>query len=53
MGLLNVQAFQDATHKDAPRLRLKNIEEAIRGYIAALEADGLPVPEEKCETMVV
>jgi predicted RNase H-like HicB family nuclease len=30
-----------------------NIKEAIRGYIAALEEDGLPVPEEHFDTMVV
>ncbi|WP_460192749.1 type II toxin-antitoxin system HicB family antitoxin [Thermosynechococcus sp. FA-CM-4201] len=32
---------------------LTNIKEAIRGYIAALEEDGLPVPEERFETLVV
>lgn len=32
---------------------LKNIREAIEGYIAALEEDGLPIPEEKFETVVV
>ena len=26
---------------------IANIKEAIRGYIAALEEDGLPVPEER------
>jgi predicted RNase H-like HicB family nuclease len=30
-----------------------NIKEAIKGYIAALEADGLPVPEERFDTLVV
>lgn len=30
-----------------------NIREAIRGYVAALEQDGLPVPEERFETFVV
>ena len=30
-----------------------NIKEAISGYIAALEEDGLPVPEEHFETLVV
>jgi predicted RNase H-like HicB family nuclease len=30
-----------------------NIKEAIRGYIIALEEDGVPVPEERFETMVV
>jgi len=30
-----------------------NIKEAINGYINALTEDGLPVPEEKFETMVV
>jgi len=32
---------------------LANIKEAIRGYIAALEQDGLPVPEERFEAFVV
>jgi predicted RNase H-like HicB family nuclease len=30
-----------------------NIREAIEGYIACLEEDGLPVPEEHFETLVV
>jgi predicted RNase H-like HicB family nuclease len=30
-----------------------NIKEAIRGYIAALEEDHLPVPEERFETILV
>lgn len=32
---------------------IANIKEAIRGYIAALEQDKLPVPEERFETLVV
>lgn len=32
---------------------LANVKEAIRGYIAALEGDGLPVPEERFEAFVV
>jgi len=32
---------------------ITNIKEAITGYIAALEEDGLPVPEERFETLVV
>jgi len=32
---------------------LDNIREAIRGYVAALEEDGLPVPEERFDTLVV
>lgn len=32
---------------------ITNIKEAIRGYIAALQEDGLPVPEERFETIVV
>ncbi|MGA2984744.1 MAG: type II toxin-antitoxin system HicB family antitoxin [Terriglobia bacterium] len=31
----------------------QNIKEAVRGYIAALEEDGLPVPEERFEVLVV
>jgi predicted RNase H-like HicB family nuclease len=30
-----------------------NIEEAIQGYIAALEEDNLPVPEEHFEVLLV
>jgi predicted RNase H-like HicB family nuclease len=32
---------------------LENIREAIRGYVAALQEDNLPVPEERFEAMVV
>lgn len=32
---------------------LANIKEAIGGYIAALEEDGLPVPEENFEAFLV
>ncbi|MFH1743105.1 MAG: type II toxin-antitoxin system HicB family antitoxin [bacterium] len=32
---------------------ITNIKEAIRGYIAALEEDNLPVPEDRFETLVV
>jgi predicted RNase H-like HicB family nuclease len=30
-----------------------NIREAIHAYIDALEADGLPVPEERCDALLV
>jgi predicted RNase H-like HicB family nuclease len=32
---------------------VENIKEAIEGYIAALEEDGLPVPEERFDAFVV
>jgi len=32
---------------------LRNIQEAIRGYVMALEEDGLPVPAERFETLPV
>ncbi len=32
---------------------LLNIKEAIKGYIVALEEDGLPVPEESFEAILV
>ncbi len=32
---------------------LTNIKEAINGYVAALEDDGLPVPEEHFESLLV
>jgi predicted RNase H-like HicB family nuclease len=31
----------------------QNVKEAIRAYIAALQEDGLPVPEERFEVLVV
>ncbi|MBA7616603.1 hypothetical protein ES703_23900 [subsurface metagenome] len=30
-----------------------NVKEAIEGYIEALKEDGIPVPEERFETIVV
>ena len=30
-----------------------NIKEAINGYVAALQADGIPVPEERFDTLVL
>lgn len=32
---------------------IANIKEAIKGYIAALEEDGLPVPDEDFQTQVI
>lgn len=32
---------------------IQNIREAINAYIAALEEDGLPIPEERFELMTV
>jgi predicted RNase H-like HicB family nuclease len=32
---------------------LMNIKEAIQGYIAALEEDGLPVPDERFDALLV
>ena len=40
---------QGATKEEA----IRNIQEAIEGYIIALEEDGLPVPEEKFEVLTV
>ena len=40
---------QGSTKEDA----IANIKEAIRGYVAALEQDNLPVPEERFETLVL
>lgn len=39
---------QGKTKKEA----ITNIREAIRGYIAALEEDSLPVPEERFEALL-
>jgi len=40
---------QGKTKEEATR----NIKEAIAGYIAALQDDGLPVPEERFDVFVV
>ena len=40
---------QGKTKEDA----IANIKEAIRGYVAALKQDNLPVPEERFETLVM
>ncbi len=32
---------------------IRNIKEAVQGYIHALEEDGLPVPQEHFETLLV
>jgi predicted RNase H-like HicB family nuclease len=40
---------QGKTKKEA----IANIKEAIEGYIKALEEDGLPVPEEQFEAMLI
>ena len=40
---------QGSTREEA----ITNVREAIRAYIAALEADGLPVPEEHFDTLLV
>jgi predicted RNase H-like HicB family nuclease len=32
---------------------MQNIKEAISAYVAALEEDGLPVPQERFEVLVV
>jgi predicted RNase H-like HicB family nuclease len=32
---------------------IKNVKEAIEGYVSALEEDGLPVPEEHFDTLVI
>ena len=40
---------QGKTREDA----VESIKEAIRGYIAALEEDGLEVPKERFDTLLV
>ena len=40
---------QDRTKEEA----ISNIKEAIEGYISALELDGLAVPEDRFDTLLV
>jgi predicted RNase H-like HicB family nuclease len=41
------------TQGKTKEIALANIKEAISGYIAALEEDSLPIPEETFETFLV
>lgn len=40
---------QGATREES----IRNIQEAIKGYIAVLREDGLPVPEDKLEALLL
>ena len=40
---------QGATKEEA----IANVREAIRGYIAALEEDNLPIPAERFDTLLI
>jgi predicted RNase H-like HicB family nuclease len=40
---------QGSTKEEA----IANIKEAIHGYVAALQQDGLPVPEDRFETLLL
>jgi len=40
---------QGVTREEA----IENVREAIRGYIAALEQDGLPVPDDRLDVLLV
>jgi predicted RNase H-like HicB family nuclease len=40
---------QGKTREDA----IENVKEAIRGYVAALKEDGLPVPKEHFNSLLV
>ncbi len=53
-GLQNVPVYrgcisQGKTKEEA----ISNIKEAVQGYIKALEEDGLPIPEEHFDALVV
>ena len=41
------------TQGETKEAAIKNIKEAIQGYIAALEEDGLDIPKENFEVLVV
>ena len=38
---------------DTKQEAIANIKEAIQGYILSLQEDGLPVPEEHCDVLLV
>ena len=44
-----LQVSQGNTKEEA----IANIKEAIQGYVKALEQDGLPVPEDRFESMLL
>ena len=52
IGLLNASAYPVASVKPKQEA-VSNIREAIDGYVAVLEEDGLPVPEEHFEALVL
>ena len=41
------------THGETKAIAIANIREAIEGYVAALEEDGLPVPEDRFDAIVM
>ena len=54
IGLLNAPAYQDVSVRDSPgRKAIDNIKEAIEGYVAVLKEDGLPVPEDPFDTILI
>ena len=54
IGLPNAPACPAVSAKAETREEaIINIKDAIEGCIAVLEEDGLPVPEERFETLVV
>ena len=50
--LLCIDRLGDSTYATREEA-MDNIREAIQGYVVALEEDGLPVPEEKFDTLLV
>ena len=54
IGLLNAPVCLAASARAQTKQEaIANIKEAIEAYVGALEEDGLPVPEERFETLVV
>ena len=54
IGLQNASVCQDASVKRKQNRKRSIIsKEAIEGYIAVLEEDGLPIPEERFEAFVL
>ena len=53
IGSLNVRAWRLYRSGRNQETAIANIREAITEYVAALEDDGLPVPDENFEAIVV
>jgi len=53
IGLLSALACQVASAREKLRKRQCKIREAIEGYVLALQEDGLPIPPERFDAVLL